>query len=391
MIIAMNWFYEYTGPKNGEPPDYYEEVWYETNFREGSGIYGEPYPSSYYDETSEDTLRSDDKLPTEFKHVKKEYEEMQGKGWGIGASVTLSYNWEQYSADVSLGGEFTLMHYESSEAVYDFWLYGKHRVDVYEWNINGGWVLTYNLTHAPLTVRTYELEEGEKTDVNVWINSTQYSSPVENLVVACRDHTVEVESPFYQNGHRYAFQYWEDSNTSNPRTFNIANDTTLKAYYIREPVCAMKTNTSGYFYIPNIATDLLKIEMLFDNQNITGDQTSGTSPYSSIGNYPNGLVDIRDISFIARKFGSEEGDSDWNYMADIVPDKQIDIRDISAANRNFGKDGTYITDLSEVTITFNTSEEISPDDYGFVTIPQDATSFTVERYGTPIGAMITFW
>jgi len=75
-------------------------------------------------------------------------------------------------------------------------------------------------------------------------------------------------------------------------------------------------------------------------------------------------------------------------MADILPDRIIDMKDIVLAVKNFGKTGTYSTDLPGVTVTFNTGEALSPDSDGFVTMPQDATSFTVKRNGNAIGAMI---
>lgn len=157
------------------------------------------------------------------------------------------------------------------------------------------------------------------------------------------------------------------------------------------PLCAMKTGTDGGFYVPNVAISLLKIEMLFNNSDIVGDQTGGTSPYSTVGVWPEGKVRVNDVYFIHGHFGENEGDADWDYMADVIADRKVRVNDIFAVTTNFGNDGTYITDLSGVTVTFNTGEEISPDSDGFVTIPQDATSFTVKRYGTPIGAMIVFW
>ena len=162
-------------------------------------------------------------------------------------------------------------------------------------------------------------------------------------------------------------------------------------YKWSEPVCAMKTKTDDYFYVPSVATDLLKIEMLFDNQNIVGDQIGGTSPYSTITAYPDGKVDIRDVAFVSNKYGLVEGRSGWDYMADVYPDRKIDIQDIARVSANFGKFGTYITSFAGVTVTFNTGQTISPDSDGFVTIPQGTTNFTVKRNGNPIGAMIIFW
>jgi hypothetical protein len=161
-----------------------------------------------------------------------------------------------------------------------------------------------------------------------------------------------------------------------------------------EPLCAMKTRTdgyyAGYFYIPELLTDLLKVEMLFDNYNLTGDQTGGTSPYGTSIKYPDGVVDILDVTFVISKYALCEGDAGWDYMADCSgqPDKKSNIADVCAVTGNYGKSGTYITNLEGVKITFDTGEEITPDN-GFVTIPQDATSFTIKQNGNPIGVMIS--
>jgi len=99
-----------------------------------------------------------------------------------------------------------------------------------------------------------------------------------------------------------------------------------------------------------------------------------------------------DIGFISKIVGSNEGQSNWDYMADVFPDRKIDMKDAGWAAKNFGKKGTYIeNDLSGVTVTFDTGDISSPDDVGFVAIPQNATGFTVKRNGNTIGALITFW
>lgn len=162
-----------------------------------------------------------------------------------------------------------------------------------------------------------------------------------------------------------------------------------------EPLCAMKTRGpgyyTGYFYIPHLLTDLLKVELLFDNPDLMGDQTGGTSPYGSSIAYPDGVVDMFDVVFETSRYRAREGDVNWDYMADItIAFMEIDICDVCSVTTNYGKSGTYITDLEGVTILFDTGEEITPDN-GFVTIPQDATSFTVKQNGNPIGAMVSFW
>ncbi|NWG11159.1 hypothetical protein HXY33_05350 [Candidatus Bathyarchaeota archaeon] len=166
-------------------------------------------------------------------------------------------------------------------------------------------------------------------------------------------------------------------------------DHSLNAYFATP---ALKTKTDGYFYIPNIPLTLLKIEMVFDNSNIVGDQTGGTSPYTMIPvpQYPDGYVNNKDALRVGSCFGATEGTLQWNYMADVNADKCINSKDSVLIGANFGKSGTYTTDLRDVTVLFNTGQEIAPDSNGYVTIPQDATSFTIKRNGNPIGATILF-
>lgn len=145
--------------------------------------------------------------------------------------------------------------------------------------------------------------------------------------------------------------------------------------------------------MPNATTSLLKVEMLFNNSHMEGDQTGATSPYSTIQEYPDKKVDLTDVLFIANCYGTTEGMANWKYMSDIVPNRKCDLDDYLTVAGNFGATGTYITpvNLTGVTVTFNTGQTISPDSYGFVTIPQGATNFTVKRNGNAIGAMVIFW
>jgi serine protease AprX len=160
-----------------------------------------------------------------------------------------------------------------------------------------------------------------------------------------------------------------------------------------EPICAMKTRTNGYFYVPSVATDLLKINSTFTVG--TGDQTGGTSPYPNILEWPDGIVDMSDLYFVALYCGKTEGEAGFKYMADVEPDRIIDIADVYLVALHFGELTNFNNNPSGVTVKFYNSsgiiEEKSPDSYGFVTIPQGATNFNVTRNGTPIGAMIIFW
>ena len=52
---------------------------------------------------------------------------------------------------------------------------------------------------------------------------------------------------------------------------------------------------------------------------------------------PDGKVDIRDISLVAKAFGSVPGTPAWNPNCDINNDGRIDIRDISIVAKHFGE------------------------------------------------------
>jgi hypothetical protein len=66
----------------------------------------------------------------------------------------------------------------------------------------------------------------------------------------------------------------------------------------------------------------------------------------SIYGVPDGKVDVKDVSLVARAYGSKPGQPNWNPLADItgaeylVPDGKVDVRDVSLVAKSFGKYGT---------------------------------------------------
>jgi hypothetical protein len=242
-----------------------------------------------------------------------------------------------------------------------------------------------------LTVKTYSTAGSEIPGVNVWMDGfPAKSSPATWSNVLFGTHVINAQQEFTRDSTNWVFQHWNDF-TDNPRALYVSGNLSVTAYYAPAPWCAMRTKTDGYFYIPDISTSRLKVEMLFNNTNPVGDQNGGAPPYYSVKSYPDGQVDMRDMELVIGKYGKCAGQDGWEYMADVNPDMKIDVSDLWVVARNFGKSGTWITDLSGVTIAFNTGEEVSPDSSGFLAIPSGATSFTVKRAGNPIGALITFW
>jgi hypothetical protein len=72
-----------------------------------------------------------------------------------------------------------------------------------------------------------------------------------------------------------------------------------------------------------------------------------------------GKVDMKDISLIAKAFGTKPGDARWNPNADVtgtvagVPDGKVDMKDISLAAKNFGKTTQWTDITSNVDTTNN--------------------------------------
>jgi hypothetical protein len=199
----------------------------------------------------------------------------------------------------------------------------------------------------------------------------------------------------WSNGTSSPLQY--GSNPNKLQEFSSHNATEYSDAYVFETgapaLCALKTTTGGGFYVPNPAyvnATSLRVEMLFTQSNITGDQTGAASPYPAIANYPDGKVSEADIVMVLTAFGSVEGGSNWNYMADILAERYVGIGDLVIVETNFGNTGSYSYNLGGVQVNFSTGASESPNAIGFVAIPPGATWFNVTQNGIAVGAMIVF-
>jgi hypothetical protein len=50
-----------------------------------------------------------------------------------------------------------------------------------------------------------------------------------------------------------------------------------------------------------------------------------------------GEVDIKDVSYVARRYGMTPSDPMWDSNADINNDDLIDIKDVSTVARHYGE------------------------------------------------------
>ena len=119
------------------------------------------------------------------------------------------------------------------------------------------------------------------------------------------------------------------------------------------------------------------VRIIFDDSNMTQDQKSrlqlmqftlpGDITGSTLG-VPDGKVDIRDISYVAKQFGTSTSSPNWNPIADLtgpngVPDGRVDIRDISYVARRFGTIGNSTNWINITTYVDTTNNVI----YGITT------------------------
>lgn len=187
------------------------------------------------------------------------------------------------------------------------------------------------------------------------------------------------------------------------------------------PVCALKTLSAGYGYIPDPTyvgvTTFMRIEELYTDPKLAADGFGGTSysgyvsytwpnVYMGSTDYPDGKINLQDLMGVGVRFGTWEGGKIpriWTYMADAVPDRKVDLKDYFMACRNFGHAGTYIWPYTlgtpptwnlppaAVSVTFDIGGSYDPFSLnGFVPVPSGSTSFTI-TYGGSVGAVVTFW
>ncbi len=50
-----------------------------------------------------------------------------------------------------------------------------------------------------------------------------------------------------------------------------------------------------------------------------------------------GIIDVKDVSRVAKAFGSYEGSANWDVKCDIDKNGKVDVKDVSSVAKNFGK------------------------------------------------------
>jgi len=115
---------------------------------------------------------------------------------------------------------------------------------------------------------------------------------------------------------------------SQPEHFNIAFNLPRTNVKLGDYTITARTK-----YQLTLATDAKSFEVI-----LLGD-VSGIVP-----GVPDGKVDMRDIGFVTRLYGTREGDPNWEPTANLYVDQGVQVinmRDIGIVCNNFGKSGSY--------------------------------------------------
>jgi hypothetical protein len=148
----------------------------------------------------------------------------------------------------------------------------------------------------------------------------------------------------------------------------VAGSITVTEIQTYAPVLS---NLTGEYYDLKVSanyTGNITVRLIFDGSNMTQDQKSKlqlmeytplpgdiTGPIIAM---PDGKVDIRDIAYVAKQFGTNTNSSNWNPTADLtgpggVPDGKVDIRDIAYVAKQFGATSNWLNITSSVDTTNN--------------------------------------
>jgi hypothetical protein len=140
----------------------------------------------------------------------------------------------------------------------------------------------------------------------------------------------------------------------------VANETPT----VQAPLLA---NATGQYYNIKVTASYsgnVTVILAFDGSNMTQQQKSNLqmmqyTPIPGDIRETFGMLDIRDISYIAKRFGTTPASPNWDPIADItgptpmVPDGKVDIKDISLAAKNFGKIANWTNITTYVDTTNN--------------------------------------
>lgn len=143
---------------------------------------------------------------------------------------------------------------------------------------------------------------------------------------------------------------------------------------------SMVTLHDGYFYVPvKVTVKSIQVLCYRTNDYLEGDQNH------------DGVVDTEDIGLVNYYYGKSEDDyPDWDYRADVCPDRVCDSTDTAIVSYNNGHTGTWSTDVNTLTVHWSTGKVDNVPADGKLNIPSGATYFYVKKNGVGVHAAVDF-
>jgi len=120
-------------------------------------------------------------------------------------------------------------------------------------------------------------------------------------------------------------------------------------------------NTVGQYYSINVTAGFsgnVTVSLAFDGSNMTQQQRSSLqmlqyTPILGDIQPPFGIVDMRDVTYIARHFGTNSTSPNWDPAADLNGDGVVNMKDIALVARHFGFTANWVNITTYVDTTNN--------------------------------------
>jgi parallel beta-helix repeat protein len=145
------------------------------------------------------------------------------------------------------------------------------------------------------------------------------------------------------NVHNNSYGIWMQNNIESSKLYYNNFFYNTRHFYQQQPSQGSNSWDNGYagnFWSNYTGTDtsgdgIGETPYIIDSNNI--DYYPLMSPYMYGDVIHDGRIDIRDVSFVARRFGCTPANPLWSPKADINEDGKIDVKDVSIVARKFGK------------------------------------------------------
>jgi len=159
--------------------------------------------------------------------------------------------------------------------------------------------------------------------------------------VVCQGYSLEINVTVADLG-----TYAENLNVTAYANTTFITSQNVTLHYGTSTTLTLACTTTGYPY-GNYTLSAYATPVPGETNTTNNNCTGGTVFVGLVGDItgpngvPDGRVDMRDISYVAKRFLTTPSSPLWDPNADILNNGKVDKRDISIVAENFGKTATY--------------------------------------------------